>query len=1129
MKKDGNRLSLSATDLVGYLNCAHLTELDLAVANGQLKPPRFHDPFRQLLQERGSRHEQGYIEHLKVSGLTVAEIGGVGVDDKAIGRTREAMTAGAEVIVQGSFRKAEWVGRPDVLVRVEKPSALGAWSYEVVDTKLSRETKAGTVPQLCLYADLVEDVQGLRPERGYVVVPHTGFERRPYRMDDYGAYFRRVRSNLVDAVTIKAARVLYPEPCAHCDICRWAQRCDGQRRGDDHLSLVAGATKLQIEELKRRGVNTVAALAAMQSPLAWKPSRGARASYERIREQARLQVEGRATGQILHELLAIEAGFGLAALPEPSPGDVFFDLEGDPFVGERGIEYLFGYAYGETNGTVTYVADWALQRDDEKAVFERFIDFVIGRLKIWPDLHIYHFAPYEPAALKRLMGRYASRENELDSLLRGARFVDLYSVVRNGIRASVESYSIKKLEPLYGYRRDVDLIDANRALFKIEAHLELEDSEFIALDDLDAVAGYNRDDCLSTQGLRDWLEALRRTLVAAGMDVPRPGPSPGEPSEPLAERQARIEALITRLTEGVPVHPELRVPEQHARWLLAYLLDWNRREQKAAWWEHFRLCRLSADELLDERAGLSGLTFVGRVGGRPRNPIDRYSFPPQENEIRDQEAVYEAGGRAIGSIDAIGDDWVEIKKRRDSIDIHPAAVFAPETIFGVKVLDDSLERVGTYVADHGMGGEGPFFAARDLLIRASPRLGGEAIESAGESSLESALRVALALRGGVFPIQGPPGAGKTFTGARMICRLAAGGHTDGVTANSHKVIRNLLDAAIAAAAQMGIALDCAQKPKETEPDQPHLRFISNNQDLLDSIGRGCNVAGATAWFWAASDAADSVDVLFIDEAAQMSLANVLAASQAARTIVLLGDPQQLEQPMRGSHPDGTDVSALHYLLRGEQTIREDRGLFLPETWRLHPDICRFTSELFYENRLYSHPGLDGQCIRSPGRFSGSGLRYLGVPATGNQSSSLEEADAVRDIVEELLASGATWNNARGAEQSVTLDDILVIAPYNAQVFEIHERLPAARVGTVDKFQGQEAAIVIYSLTTSSFADAPRGMEFLYSLNRLNVATSRAKCLCLLVASPAVFDAECRTPRQMQLANAFCRYLEMARQ
>jgi uncharacterized protein len=289
------------------------------------------------------------------------------------------------------------------------------------------------------------------------------------------------------------------------------------------------------------------------------------------------------------------------------------------------------------------------------------------------------------------------------------------------------------------------------------------------------------------------------------------------------------------------------------------------------------------------------------------------------------------------------------------------------------------------------------------------------------------------------------------------------------------------------------------------------------------------VAGGTAWLWGSPDAANAVDVLFIDEAAQMSLANVLAVSQAARSVVLLGDPQQLDQPMQGSHPEGTDVSALHHLLQGEQTIAQDRGLFLAETWRLHPEICAYTSELFYSGRLHPHAGLETQRIQAEGRFSGVGLRYVVVPTEGNQSSSPEEAERVRDIINEILGSGATWFDRDNVERPVNPSDILIIAPYNAQVFELQERLPDARIGTVDKFQGQEAPIVIYSLTTSSYTDAPRGMEFLYSLNRLNVATSRAKCLCILVASPSVFEAQCRTPRQMQLANAFCRYLEMADQ
>ena len=287
------------------------------------------------------------------------------------------------------------------------------------------------------------------------------------------------------------------------------------------------------------------------------------------------------------------------------------------------------------------------------------------------------------------------------------------------------------------------------------------------------------------------------------------------------------------------------------------------------------------------------------------------------------------------------------------------------------------------------------------------------------------------------------------------------------------------------------------------------------------------MAAGTAWLWARTDAFESVDTLFVDEAAQMSLANVLAVSQAANNIVLLGDPRQLEQPMQGSHPQGTDVSALTHILGSHATIPADRGLFLEETWRLHPEICAFTSELFYDSRLRSRPGLELQEIRSKSRISGSGLRFLPVVHEGDQSASPEEADAIRDLVVEILDSKATWIDRKNNEVPIGLGNILIIAPYNAQVFELQDRIPGGRIGTVDKFQGQEAPVVIYSITTSSYLDAPHGMEFLYSPNRLNVATSRARAICVLVGSPAVFEAECRTPRQMQLVNAFCRYLEMA--
>ncbi|MCJ8205393.1 TM0106 family RecB-like putative nuclease [Pseudomonas sp. RGM2987] len=1127
MQRQGDSIFLSASDLVGHLNCRHLTSLDLAVANGELERPAIWDPLLQILWERGARHEQGFVEHLRSQGLSVTIIDGVGVDDESVERTRSAMVAGDEIIVQGAFRANGWVGRTDVLRRIEAESDLGAWSYEVIDTKLARETKGGTVLQLCLYADLVGTIQGNCPTHSYVVAPWSGYEPQMYRMDDYAAYFRRVKSSLVAAIEL-AGEVIYPEPKEHCDICRWQSRCDRKRREDDHLSLVAGITKVHIDELKRHGIETMTDLAAMPVPLPWRPSRGAVHSYERVREQARIQVEGREAGSVLHELLPVTEGFGLASLPEPSVGDIFFDLEGDPFAGEGGLEYLFGYTFIDGNNGIAYTADWALSREEEKLNFERFIDFVVARQEQYPDLHIYHFAPYEPAALKRLMGRHASREEEIDALLRSKRFVDLYSVIRNGLRASVESYSIKKLEPLYDFSRDTELSEANKALAKVQACLELGDLAFINDVDRSVVTGYNRDDCVSTWRLRDWLEIQRTNLINVGNIIPRPEVPGSVPSEALGEWQEKINGLIERLTDGVPTDAAERTAEENARWILAHSLDWHRREQKALWWEYFRLSDLMAEDLLDERAGLSGLTFVGVNGGTAKAPIHRYSFPPQETEMRGSEDLHTLGGRKLGSVDAISLDerWVDIKKRGDSANTHPEAVFS-HTVINTTVLASALVRIGEHVVAHGMEGGEHFQAARDLLMRLPPRIGNQPIQHEGESALDSALRVAAHIESGLLPIQGPPGAGKTHTGSRMICSLVQAGKTVGVTANSHKVIRNLLDGVVKASEEMGIDVCCFQKPSEMEPDQQRLRFVKSNADLLNAIGSRANVAGGTAWLWASPDAAQSVDVLFIDEAAQMALANVIAVSQAANSVVLLGDPQQLDQPMQGSHPEGTDVSALHHILGEEQTIASDRGLFLAETWRLHPDICSYTSELFYEGRLHPRPGLEAQAIRSPGRLNGSGLRYVAVVSEGNQSSSPEEADCVRTLVEEILASGTTWIDRHGVERLISLQDILIIAPYNAQVFELQDRISGARIGTVDKFQGQEAPIVIYSMTTSSYADAPRGMEFLYSLNRLNVATSRAKCVCVLVASPTLFEAQCRTPRQMQLANAFCRYDELA--
>lgn len=1126
MKRTNGAFILSASDLVSYLNCRHLADLEQAVAEGTLARPQFWDPMLAVLQERGELHEQSYVDALGAHGLNIVRIDGVDITGEAVAQTLAAMHAGTDVIVQGALRASGWSGRPDILRRVDVPSALGTWSYEVTDTKLARETKAGTMLQLCVYSELLAAAQGIAPEHMHVVAPWSDFQPQTYRFADFAAYYRRAKRAFELSLQSDSADRNYPEPTDHCDICRWRDSCAQRRRDDDHLCLVAGISKLQINELRRNNVPTMHALATQPVPLRWKPDRGSVHTYERAREQARVQVEARESGHRKFELLPIEPGLGLARLPEPSDGDIFLDFEGDPFVGQHGIEYLVGYAVRK-GGERVYHGDWAFSRVQEKQVFETFVDFAILRWQAFPDLHIYHYAAYEPAALKRLMGRYGTREEEVDRMLRAKLFVDLYDVVRHSVRASVESYSIKKLEPFYEFERQVPLPDVNSALARLERHLEL--NEFSSITDKlrTAVENYNRDDCLSASSLRDWLESLRLEEIAKGADIQRPESEDGAATENVTAWIAKIQALAARLTAGVSDEPKERTAEQNARWILAHILDWHRREDKATWWDYFRLCELPADDLLDERAGISGLVFERAVASTGRTPVHRYRFDQQDTEIREDDDLKLAGGDSFGKVQSISlDNWtIDIKKRQDTAAIHPTAVFA-HSIVRTKVLAEALVRLGEYVAEHGITGEGPFQAARDLLLREAPRVGDQLLRNPGETALDAAIRLARTIDRGVLPIQGPPGSGKTFTGARMICEFVRQGKKVGIVANSHKVIRNMLDTVVREADKLGIDLNCCEKVGNPEQPVHRLSFATENDEMVRALASS-NVGGATAWFWARPEVRDRVDVLVVDEAAQMSLANVLAISQAARALILIGDPQQLDQPTQGTHPDGCKVSALDHVLGDKATIPADRGLFLEDTWRLHPGICAFTSELFYEDKLHSRPELARQVIKSTGPIQGSGLRYLAVPHDGNQSWSAEEAKAVQTLVSSILDSGSTWIDSKGVEHPVTLNDILIIAPYNAQVFEVQRRLPGARVGTVDKFQGQEAPIAIYSTATSSYADAPRGMEFLYSLNRLNVATSRAKCVSIVVSSPRILEAECRTPGQMKLANAFCRYQELA--
>jgi len=1129
MREASSHIELSASDLSNYAACHHLTYLDLRAAIGALKAPGFRDPLLEILQERGAAFEKKYLSFLADEGFKVEHALANG-DNDASARTIALMKSGAEYIYQATLKSGIWNGRADFLKRVEKPSLLGPWSYEVIDTKLSKETKVGTLLQIAFYSDMISQVQGVMPENMYVMTPEDGFLNQTFRVNDFIAYYRFLKKKLeIEVASTTDDTNTYPNPVSHCEICRWWQFCYQRRKGDDHLSLVAGLANSHVTALKQQKIETLEAFAKINLPLPFKPSRGAKETFERLREQARVQLEARVTLQPVYELLPIEEGSGFYTLPAPSTGDIFFDLESDPFAGTNGIEYLFGWLFaGESSDQ--YHRQWAFDAKEEKEAFENFVDMVMLRWLDHPDMHIYHYTPYEPGALKRLMGKYASKEIEIDKMLRAGLFVDLYRVTKQTLLAGVEKYSLKDLEIFHAFERKLALREASLHLRGLERLLERNNLKNIPAETISAIELYNKEDCLSTKNLRDWLEEMRNKLVKEGNEIPRPVTQQGEASEPLIERQLEILRLYQRLAGNVSLNRIERNNEEQARWLLANMLDWYRREKKSVWWEYFRLIDLQADELIEEKSGIARLHFTGHRQKVKRSVIDRYDFPEQDIDIREGDSLYTSDGKEWGEVIAIDtlNSSIEVKKGPSKADFHPAAAFK-HTDVRDKVKEDSIMRIGTWVAYNGIDSdEGTYRAGRDLLLKHIPRTKG--LFNIDLDSQQTALDWAKVLSDGVLPIQGPPGAGKSHTAARMIIDLVRAGKKVGITALSHKVIRGLLDKVVSASAEQDYPLTCVQRVKSiSETLNPAIIETEDNKDVLDALQNGKVQLGAgTTWLWAAEEFFESVDYLFVDEAGQLSLIDTIAVSQATKNIILLGDPQQLKQPQKGSHPEGTEVSALEHILEDAKTILPEKGIFLDKTWRLHPNVCSFISELFYEGRLHSKENLINQLISGNTNYRGAGLWFEPVVHEGNRNSSSEEVERVVSIVRELTTQEVYSTDSKKLTRRLSLQDILIIAPYNAQVVALKLRLPErTHIGTVDKFQGQEAAIVIFSMTTSSPEDAPRGMEFLYSLNRLNVAVSRAKAVCILVASPKLFEPTCRNPNQMKMANAFCRYLEMS--
>ena len=1113
MRIKDNKTYYSPSDLSGHIHCPRLTALNKSAMLGERKKPIQKSRVVETLQKRGIEFEQAFLSELRAKGKRIVEINQE--SDRAYEETIEAMKSGADYIYQARMEMDVWQGWADFLIRVEKSSKLGSWSYEVCDTKLATDTKAGTILQIALYSEFVSTIQGSLPEIMHVKQPLAHEE---HRFMDYAAYYRLIKRKFLEAVQSKT--VPHPDPVSHCDICVWWKECDTARRKVDHLSYVAGLGNSQLQELREnQNINKLEELAKQPLPLPFKPKRGSILTYEKLREQARLQLEVRnANGEPKYELLPRENGFGFFRLPEPNSDDIFLDLEGDPLVPSSGREYIIGYCHKNK-----YHISWAENEQEEKKAFEKFIDFAMKCYHRSPDMRIYHYAPYETSAFKRLMLKYSTRIEETEMLLRSGTFVDLYQIVKQSLRAGVERYSLKDLEKYHKYTRKESLQTVGPVKADYEFLLETGRVAEATPEMRQVIEKYNADDCWSTVALFKWLSELRAALRANGEDIPAPEKKDSTPHVRVSAHQQRVKPIYDALLLGMPADRSIHTPEEKVRYIAAHLLDWHGREDKKMFWDKFRIEQSDEEELLNEPTAIYGLKLVGKAKFEEKDVIETYRYPEQECDLREGDDLLLLGTNLPSKIESIDrtTQKVKIRRKADQVSIPLDCVFKFKN-FRKEERVARLVQLGENIRDFGI--DNPALqSAIDLMLRERPRVSKPV--KGDKETMEGRLEWLLKLNRGVLPIQGPPGAGKTYNASHLIVELIKAGKKVGVTALSHKVITGLLKGIKKVADEIDMELNIIQKNDAGDKSNFPWTTTQDYSRIERNIKKMHVIAG-TSNMWAHRSLTDAVDYLFVDEAGQLSLADTLVCCFATKNLVLLGDPQQLRQPMQGIHPDGIDVSALEHIFQDQKTIRQDQGIFLGTTWRMHPNICSFNSDLYYDGKLYPEASLERQEIRGNTPFSGAGLYYQPVLHRGNSTYSSQEVEAVVHIFNNLTKGDVEWVDAEGKQFTVGPEHIRIVTPYNMQRQEISKQLGGFKeVGTVDKFQGQEAPIVIYSMVTSSAADMTRGMDFLYNPNRFNVAVSRARAVFILVGSPLLFEPECKTPDQMRLANGLCYFME----
>lgn len=1064
--------------------------------------------------------------------------------DLACELTLKALQEKHKVVFQAAFYDGEYQGFADFLILNDQGE------YEVNDTKLARKAKITALLQLAAYADQLTK-NGIAVGKQVHLLLGDG-ETSTHQLSDIMPVFIQRRERMREVIAErKAAWSAREEPSAWNDprykACGKCPACSEQIELHNDVLQVANLKLTQRQKLRSVGIETLDDLAT--TPLTSVVGIGD-ATLATLRKQAALQVKTKLLpvleGKKVIPVFDMHDPKILGRLPAPDAGDIFFDFEGDPLYEEDGIWNL-DYLFGLVDTDAQFTAFWAHDLAEEKKALINFIAFIKERRAKHPNMHIYHYAPYERAHLSSLSQRHGVEEVYVDQLIKDDVLIDLYPVVTRSMTVGSPSYSLKKLEPIYmESARDEDgVTNAADSVAEYALYCELRDAGMAeeANKKLQEIADYNEYDCVSTLELHKWLLKEAHKL----------GVKPATIEDSEADKvDITPDPLYDNLVEKIDPDRTQRTNDEVAVALTAAAIDYHRRENKSFWWDHYArlsaplsdwqdtkdVCMVDSCVIVDDWSQLKETspwirTLDVRGVAGPGTTLDANDgvfliYSEDAFELEPSKSPLDRRTSEGTITEVLGEGHYRITESRkadsDNYDRTPLAISPgrpPKTAGLVAAIKEVGEEILASYPSF------PANAATDIVRRIAPR-GPALVRPESEEKVWEAISASLqAQENSYIAVQGPPGTGKTYTGSHVVADLVLNhGWKVGVVGQSHATVENMLRGIVKAGVPKELV---AKRPRSSDSvgaAKARSTTTWTPKSSLETFTQqpGGWVVGGTAWDFSSIKQVPrgGLDLLVIDEAGQFSLANTLAVSVSTARLLLLGDPQQLPQVSQGIHPEPTDRSALGWLAHGAPVLPEAFGYFLEKSWRMNAAVCDVISDFAYNGKLSSHGAdrhLDGV---APGVYS------MTLNHQGNSTESVEEADAVIALVQYLL--NITWHDdGKSGPLSEFEENIIVVAPYNAQVNLIRKKLDEAGldgipVGTVDKFQGQEAAIAIVSLAASSADDAPRGIDFLLSQNRLNVSISRAKW-----ASYVVYSKELKNflPHNVKDLGLLSQFIELA--